>query len=37
MVMVKMDMAMDMGMVIGYRDEHISRYEASVNNFALTL
>jgi hypothetical protein len=37
MVMVKMDMAMDMDMDIEYRDEHVGRYETSVNNFALTL
>ena len=37
MVMVEMDMAMDMDMVIEYRYEHVGRYEASVNNFALTL
>jgi hypothetical protein len=32
-----MDMVMDMDMVIEYREGHAGIYEASVNNFALTL
>jgi hypothetical protein len=32
-----MDMAMDMDMVIEYREEHVGSYKVSLNNFALTL
>jgi hypothetical protein len=37
MDMVETDMAMDMDMVIKYRERHSIIYEVSVNKFALTL
>jgi hypothetical protein len=37
MDMVETDMAMDMDMVIEYRERHSIIYEVSLSNFALTL